>query len=98
MRHVSRTVLEPVRPRDTDHLELVVREWYHDHLWRLNQRWLQSTDVTFDLGILEDVAVHLRERRVAVDEPPQQNDEFEQIGIGLLPERLFGFAKEVVHQ
>ena len=98
MRHVSRAVLEPVRPRDPDHLQLVVRERNHDHFWRLGQRRLQGTDLALDLRVFEDVAVHLRERRVAVDETPQQDDELEQIGVGLLPERLFGFAEQVVHE
>ena len=80
------------------HLQLVVRERNHDHFWRLRQRRLQGTDLALDLRVFEDVAVHLRERRVAVDEPPQQDDELEQIGVGLLPEGLLGFAEQVVHQ
>ena len=98
MRHVSGAVLEPIRPRDTDHLQLVVRERNHDHLWRLGQRRLQGTDLALDLRVFEDVAVHLRKRRIAVNETPQQDDELEQIGVGLLPEGLFGLAEQVVHE
>src|SRR3954470_23668191 len=68
MRDVSWTVLEPVRPRDTDHLQLVVSDRNHDHLWRLGERRLQGTDLTLDLRVFEDVAVHLRKGRVAVNE------------------------------
>jgi len=71
MRHVSGAVLEPVCPRDPDHLKLVVRERNHDHLWGLGQRRFQGTDLALDLRVFEDVAVHLRKRRVAVNETAQ---------------------------
>ena len=99
MRHVSRAVLEPVRPRDTDHLQLVVRERTPRSLLAARcQRRLQRADLALDLRVFEDVAVHLRKRRVAVNETPQQDDELEQIGVGLLPEGLFGLAEQVVHE
>ena len=62
------------------------------------ERRLQGTDVALDLRVFEDVAVHLRKRRVAVDETAQQDDELEQIRVGLLPERLFRPAEQVVQQ
>src|SRR4029453_539943 len=71
MRHVSGAVLEPVCPRDTDHLQLVVRERHHNHLWWLGQRRLQGTDLALDLRVFKDVAVPLRKRRIAVYETPQ---------------------------
>ena len=80
MRHVSGAVLEPIRPRDTDDLQLVVRERNHDHFGRLVQRRLQDADLALDLRVFKDVAVHLRKRRIAVNETPQQDDELEQIG------------------
>ena len=48
--------------------------------------------------VFDDVAIHLRERRVPVGNPSQRDDELEQIRVRLLPERLFGFAEQVVQQ
>ena len=50
------------------------------------------------LPSVEDVAIHLRERRVAVRKAPKQDDELEQIGVRLLPERLLRLAEQVVDQ
>ena len=55
-------------------------------------------DLGLNLAVLEDVAIHLGEGRVAVREAPQQDDELEQIRVRLLPERLLRLAEQVVDQ
>src|SRR5262249_23780900 len=69
-----------------------------DHFRRLVEGGLQRTDLSFDFAVFEDVAVHLRERGIAVDETAQQNDELEQVRVRLLPEGFFGFSEEIVDQ
>src|ERR1700733_1292960 len=42
--------------------------------------------------------VDVKERDVFVGNFVEQNDEFHQVGIGLLPEGLFAFAEQIVEQ
>ena len=79
-------------------MQLVLRPWHKHDFRRFRQRGLELLDVAFDLRIVEDVAIDLRERRVSVRDSPQQDHEFEQIGVRLLPERLLGPPEQVVQQ
>jgi hypothetical protein len=59
---------------------------------------LEPPNVLLDLRVLQDVAVDLRQSRVAVGDPTQEDDELQQIGVRLLPERFLRLAQQVVEQ
>ena len=69
-----------------------------DDVRRRGRRGLQPADVAIDQLVVQDVAVHLGERRVAIGEPAQQDHELQQVGVRLLPERLLALAEQVVQQ
>src|SRR5687767_15905509 len=64
----------------------------------LGEVGLQAADVPIDLLVVQDVAVDLGERGVAVADASQENDELQQVGVRLLPERLLRSAEQVVQQ
>ena len=49
------------------------------------------------LGI-DGAQVHVEQRDVVVEHLVQQDDEFDKIRVGLLPERLLAFAEQVIEQ
>ena len=69
-----------------------------DHFLRLPELRLQRADVLVNLVVLDDVAVDLGEGRIAVRDAAQRDDELQEIGVGLLPERFLRFPEQVVQQ
>jgi hypothetical protein len=59
---------------------------------------LERLQVLANQLVVNDVAVDLGERRVAVRDPAQRDDKLQQIRVRLLPERFVGFAEEVIEQ
>ena len=98
VRHVVVVLDVPVPPRHLRAVRLMVGLSNAQDGGRIRQFRLQSTDVAVDLPVLQHVAVHLRERRVAVGDAPQQDHELQQVGVGLLPERFLRLAEQVVQQ
>ena len=94
VRHVVRVFLEPVA---STALRVSAARYSSigtsDDVRRLGERGLQASDVPVDQRVVQDVAVDLGERRVAVGEPPQQDHELQQIGVRLLPERLLATSR-----
>ena len=98
MRHVVRILGEPVRPGLLDAVLTEVDLADDEDVRRLGEVGLQAADVPIDLLVVQDVAVDLGERGVAVADASQQNDELQQVGVRLLPERLLRSAEQVVQQ
>ena len=99
MRHVVGVFLVPVAPGATRRRAArSTRAASSDHVRRRRQRGLQPADVAIDQLVVQDVAVHLGERGVAVGEASQQDHELQQVGVRLLPERLLALAEQVVQQ
>ena len=79
MRHELRPVGEPMAPRQLGAVQAVLGNGDKDGLrWR-RQRLHQASDVLVDLHVLEDVAVYLRECRVADVQASQQDHELDQV-------------------
>ena len=68
-----------------------------DFAW-LSELCRQIADVLVDQRVVDDVAVHLRKRRVAFADPPQRNHELQEIGVRLLPERFLAATEQIVEQ
>ena len=98
MREFLRVLGKPQRPRTLRTVLVVVVRRHDDDFGRLLEHRRQPADVLLDQRRLEDVAIHLRERRVAVGDPAQEDHELQQVGVCLLPERFLRLAEQVVQQ
>ena len=98
MGHVVVVFLEPVAPRLVGAVLPMLGVGDDDGVRRVREDRLQTPDVVVHLRVVQDVAVHLGERRVAVADSAQQDHELEQVGVGLLPERFLRPAEQVVQE
>ena len=94
-----------VSPSGTHSVHGVCRTWpwYHSRPIAITSGGLSNwafsaADVLLDQLVLDDVAVDLGQRRVAVGDPTQGDDELQQIRVRLLPERFLRFPEQVVQQ
>src|SRR5262245_30098883 len=85
MRHVLRVFSEPVRPWALHAVLPEIHEPDDKDVRRLREVRLETADVSVDLLIIQDVAVDLRERGVAVRDAPEKKDELQKIWLRLLP-------------
>src|SRR5262245_61889232 len=84
MRHVLRVFSEPVRPWALQAVLPEMHEPDDKNVRRLREVRLETADVSVDLLIIQDVAVDLRERGVAVGDASEQNDELQKVCVRLL--------------
>ena len=89
---------KPQCPWPLNAVLLVVVRRHDDDFGRVLQLLGELADTHLDLRRLEDVVVHLGERRVAVGDPAQEDHELQQVGVCLLPERLLRFAEQIVQE
>ena len=98
MSHVRLAERHPQRPRRLPQLPLVLFAADREDVRRVVELRFQAQMFLPNQFVFDDVAVHLGERRVAVGDPAQGDDELQQIRVRLLPERLLRFAEQVVQQ
>ena len=80
---------KPVHPRRVKTVQPVFGVRDQNRLGWFGEGRLQPPNVLLDLRVLQDVAVDLGQCRVAIGDSTQEDDELQQIGVGLLPEGFF---------
>ena len=90
--------LGPGRPGAAGERQMVVVRGDPDARRRRAELLLAALDVPLDETLVNRVVIDLRERGVAVDDLAQQDQELDQVGVRLLPERLLAAAVQVVEQ
>ena len=98
MRHLAFAFGKPVSPRQLNEVQAMFLTRYKSLIPWIRQLCLQRLDIPVNLPVVQDVLIDLGERRVPVGDPTQQDHELEQVGIGLLPERLLRPAEQIVQQ
>ena len=99
MCHVRVAERHPQRPRRLPELRPGTTRGRREDVRRVDRTGaLSAADVLVDQLVVDDVAVHLGERRVPVGDPAQRDDELQQIRVRLLPERFLRLAEQVVQQ
>src|SRR4029453_11239361 len=94
VRSVDRYPERPCLPDVT--LTFLLRDG--DDVRRVVELRLESADVLVDQAVLDDVSIHLRQRRVAFSDSAQGNHELQEVGICLLPERFLRASEQIVEQ
>ena len=79
-------------------VRLAVASRDDDGLGRVTELRLERADVLVDQAVVDDVSIHLGQRRVSVADPAQRDHELQEICVGLLPERFLRASEEVVQQ
>ena len=88
----------PQRPRGVFNLQLEICARDGNDFDRFLELLMQLADVLVDLPFMQDVVVHFGERRVPGRDASQRNNEFQEVGVGLLPERFRRAAKQIVEE
>jgi len=68
----------------------------HCHVVAAHDDLLGFSNSLFEKWRRDRTFVHVEERHVVIGDLVKQNDELDEVRVGLLPERLFSAAEEVV--
>jgi len=64
----------------------------------LCEHLLAALQIPLDQALVDRVVINLGQRRVSIDDLPQQDQELHEVRVRLLPEGLFATAVQVVEE